>query len=179
MEHWGSNGIHLSSWLSLWIGDNSQNSGLELRKIGRTEWNLESKGKTEERYKTRDEQNSFLLCSNKRFQDSFKSQNIRCGGEIRWRGFDNVLMSVFACVFSSVSKSVCVKIYLALATHSMMASFLPTVTLVFLGGMMIEGAMGSAGPPTSIAHTRTHRRKEKQNLKLFADLRLSLCICLI
>lgn len=41
-------------------------------------------------------------------------------------------------------------LYLALATHSMTASFLPTVTLVFLGGMMIEGAMGSAGPPTSI-----------------------------
>lgn len=47
------------------------------------------------------------------------------------------------------------KLYLALATHSMMASFLPTVTLVFLGGMMIEGAMGSAGPPTSIRNRNT------------------------
>lgn len=45
--------------------------------------------------------------------------------------------------------SVFVCVYLALATHSMMASFLPMVTLVFLGGMMIDGAMGSAGPPTS------------------------------
>lgn len=75
---------------------------------------------------------------------------------------------------------VCVKIYLALATHSMTASFLPTVTLVFLGGMMMEGAMGSAGPPTSVVtHTGTRRSEEKQNLKLFADLRLSPCIRLI
>lgn len=49
--------------------------------------------------------------------------------------------------------SVCVKTYLALATHSMTASFLPMVTLVFFGGTMIDGAMGSAGPPTSITHT--------------------------
>lgn len=49
-------------------------------------------------------------------------------------------------------------VYLALATHSMMASFLPMVTLVFLGGMMIDGAMGSAGPPTSDAE-RTDKKR--------------------
>lgn len=52
-----------------------------------------------------------------------------------------------------------VNTYLALATHSMMASFLPTVTVVFFGGMMMEGAIGSAGPPTSIAFIETHTRK--------------------
>lgn len=59
------------------------------------------------------------------------------------------------CEFRHLQVSVCVEIYLAFATHSIMASFRPTVTLVFLGGMMIEGAMGSAGPPTSITHTGT------------------------
>ncbi len=112
----------------------------------------------EERYKMRDVQNTFLSCSNKRFQDSFKSQSIRCGGERRWRCFDNVP----ACVYLHLSfpQHPCAppfKIYLALATHSMMASFLPMVTLVFLGGMMIAGAMGSAGPPTSNTHTETYR----------------------
>lgn len=51
------------------------------------------------------------------------------------------------------------KAYLALATHSMTASFLPMVTLVFFGGTMIDGAMGSAGPPTSITHTQKADRK--------------------
>lgn len=45
--------------------------------------------------------------------------------------------------------------YLALATHSMVTSEVPVTTLVFLGGMMMVGAMGSAGPPTS---TRRDRR---------------------
>lgn len=56
----------------------------------------------------RDVQNTFLSCSNKSFQDSFKSQNIRCGGEIKWRCFHNVRMSesVFAYDFSSVSMGV-------------------------------------------------------------------------
>lgn len=39
--------------------------------------------------------------------------------------------------------------HLALATHSMVTSEVPATTLVFLGGMMMAGAMGSAGPPTS------------------------------
>lgn len=38
---------------------------------------------------------------------------------------------------------------LALATHSMVTSEVPATTLVFLGGTMMVGAMGSAGPPTS------------------------------
>lgn len=42
--------------------------------------------------------------------------------------------------------------HLALATHSMVTSDVPLTTLVFLGGMMMVGAMGSAGPPTS-GHT--------------------------
>lgn len=54
----------------------------------------------------------------------------------------------------------CGRIHLALATHSMIASFLPMVTLVFLGGMMMEGAMGSAGPPTS----NTETEKSEKNL---------------
>lgn len=41
----------------------------------------------------------------------------------------------------------------------MTASFLPMVTLVFFGGTMIDGAMGSAGPPTSITHTQKADRK--------------------
>lgn len=39
--------------------------------------------------------------------------------------------------------------HLALATHSMVTSEVPATTLVFLGGTMMVGAMGSAGPPTS------------------------------
>ena len=39
--------------------------------------------------------------------------------------------------------------HLALATHSMVTSEVPVTTLVFLGGMMMVGAMGSAGLPTS------------------------------
>lgn len=61
----GSNGIHLSFWLSLWIWDNSQNSELGLCKIGRTEWSLESKGRMEERYKMRDVQNTFYYVQTK------------------------------------------------------------------------------------------------------------------
>lgn len=77
--------------------------------------------------------------SNKRFQDSFRSENIICGEE----------------------NGGCFVGYLALATHSMMASFLPTVTLVFFGGMIMEGAIGSAGPPTSVT-----RQKPTTNLEL-------------
>ena len=39
--------------------------------------------------------------------------------------------------------------HLALATHSRVTSEVPATTLVFLGGMMMAGAMGSAGPLTS------------------------------
>ena len=63
-------------------------------------------------------------------------------------------------MFVFFTVSVCGRIYLALATHSMIASFLPMVTLVFLGGMMMEGAMGSAGPPTSTAEAE----KSEKNL---------------
>lgn len=49
-------------------------------------------------------------------------------------------------------------VHLALATHSMVTSEVPLTTLVFLGAMMMVGAIGSAGPPTSgdtHAHTRS------------------------
>lgn len=39
--------------------------------------------------------------------------------------------------------------YLALATHSKVTSEVPETTLVLRGGIMMVGAMGSAGPPTS------------------------------
>lgn len=39
--------------------------------------------------------------------------------------------------------------HLALATHSRVTSNVPTITLVFFGGIIIDGAMGSAGPPMS------------------------------
>ena len=39
------------------------------------------------------------------------------------------------------------------------------VTLVFFGGTMIDGAMGSAGPPTSITHT--HRRQIEKREKIY------------
>lgn len=42
------------------------------------------------------------------------------------------------------------KTYLALATHSRVTSEVPEITLVLRGGMMMVGAMGSAGPPTSV-----------------------------
>lgn len=50
-------------------------------------------------------------------------------------------------------------IYLAFATHSMVTSEVPVTTLVFLGGMMMVGAMGSAGPPTS---GQTGRKTDRQ-----------------
>lgn len=53
---------------------------------------------------------------------------------------------LFACL---IFVCVCVCFHLALATHSMVTSDVPVTTLVFLGGMMMVGAMGSAGPPTS------------------------------
>lgn len=69
-------------------------------------------------------------------------------------------------VFVSSSVSACEEMYLALATHSMMASFLPMVTLVFLGGMMMEGAMGSAGPPTSVTHTQRDTKEVDRKKKV-------------
>lgn len=39
--------------------------------------------------------------------------------------------------------------YLAFATHSKVTSEVPAITLVLRGGIMMVGAMGSAGPPTS------------------------------
>lgn len=40
--------------------------------------------------------------------------------------------------------------YLALATHSIATSEVPDTTLVFWGAMTMMGAIGSAGPPTSV-----------------------------
>lgn len=58
----------------------------------------------------------------------------------------------------------CNNVYLAFATHSIVTSEVPVTTLVFLGGMMMVGAMGSAGPPTSrhtdrqvATHTHTNK----------------------
>lgn len=42
-----------------------------------------------------------------------------------------------------------VETHLALATHSSVTSEVPVTMLVLRGGMMMVGAMGSAGPPTS------------------------------
>lgn len=50
-------------------------------------------------------------------------------------------------------------VYLALATHSIVTSEVPVTTLVFLGGMMIVGAIGSAGPPTS-KQIATHKHQD-------------------
>lgn len=55
-------------------------------------------------------------------------------------------------------------VYLALATHSIVTSEVPVTTLVFRGGMMMVGAMGSAGPPTSRQTDRqvaTHTYQQK------------------
>lgn len=52
---------------------------------------------------------------------------------------------------------------LALATHSSVTSNVPTITLVFFGGIIIEGAMGSAGPPTSKEKQETHIGKKITN----------------
>lgn len=49
--------------------------------------------------------------------------------------------------------------HLALATHSMVTSEVPEMTLVFLGGMTMVGAMGSAGPPTSTAEEKCENEK--------------------
>ena len=48
----------------------------------------------------------------------------------------------------------------------MVTSEVPVTTLVFLGGTMMVGAMGSAGPPTSRetgrhTHTHTHTHMER------------------
>lgn len=56
--------------------------------------------------------------------------------------------------------------YLALATHSIVTSEVPVTTLVFLGGMMMVGAMGSAGPPTSIDRQAEHTQV-KQTAMIF------------
>lgn len=94
------------------------------------------------------------------------------------RVFDTVCMSVCVHFHLCLSfASVCV--YLALATHSMIASFLPMVTLVFLGGMMMDGAMGSAGPPTSNTHRNAQIEKRQIIYNLHEGLTLSLWICLM
>lgn len=49
--------------------------------------------------------------------------------------------------------------HLALATHSMVTSEVPEMMLVFLGGMTMVGAMGSAGPPTSTAEEKCENEK--------------------
>lgn len=95
----------------------------------------------------------FRSCSNKRFPDWFKSQYQMLR---RNKSRDLIISMYFFCVLFPPTAYLFVNTYLALATHSMMASFLPTVTVVFFGGMMMEGAMGSAGPPTSIAFIETH-----------------------
>lgn len=53
------------------------------------------------------------------------------------------------------------EVHLALATHSMVTSEVPLTTLVFLGAMIMVGAIGSAGPPTSEdTHTDTNGARE-------------------
>lgn len=141
--------IHLSFWLCLWIRDNSQNSGWGLCEIGRTEWSLESKERTEE-----------------------EVQNKRCVQKTRFYLFKQKISRIISVSSVLMMSLRSLPYYLALATHSMTASFLPTVTLVFFGGTMMEGAMGSAGPPTS-------RKKWKKSLKHIPTFRLILCICLI
>lgn len=60
-----------------------------------------------------------------------------------------------------------------MATHSMVTSEVPVTTLEFLGGTMMVGAMGSAGPPTSREtgrHTHTHTHGEvKQGEVILVD----------
>lgn len=55
----------------------------------------------------------------------------------------------------------------------MVTSEVPVTTLVFLGGTMMVGAMGSAGPPTSREtgrHTHTHTHGEvKQGEVILVD----------
>ena len=78
--------------------------------------------------------------------------------------FDRLSKSVS--ILALLDMCVCeVKRYLALATHSMIASFLPMVTLVFLGGMIIAGAMGSAGPPTSKTPGRRELKQRKSQMR--------------
>lgn len=142
--------------------------------IGRTEQSLESKGRMEERYKTGDVQNTFQSCSNKRFLDLFKSQNIIFFLVRNRIGEDPLITCVmFVYVIPLKPNQNLLNAYLAFATHSMMASFLPTVTVVFFGAMMMEGAMGSAGPPTSITYTETEEKKKVKaiyNSRICCDL---------
>lgn len=101
------------------------------------------------RYEMRDVQNAPPSRSNK------GSRRFIGGVEYQTQHWDVLIVCPSLCVCVCVSvharswARLCRKTYLALATHSMIASFLPMVTLVFLGEMMIDGAMGSAGPPTS------------------------------
>lgn len=82
--------------------------------------------------------------------------------------------SLSVCIRALLDVRAClcvVKRYLALATHSMIASFLPMVTLVFLGGMIIAGAMGSAGPPTSMTPVRMEGREGEKISNPYSDLK--------
>lgn len=60
-----------------------------------------------------------------------------------------MMLQIFPSLDEQILKNVDKSFHLALATHSIVTSDVPVTTLVFLGGMMIVGAMGSAGPPTS------------------------------
>lgn len=60
-------------------------------------------------------------------------------------------------------------VYLALATHSIVTSDVPVTTLVFLGGMMMVGAMGSAGPPTSTVINRLSHNNINKNRHTCGD----------
>lgn len=100
---------YMSFWLSLWIGDNSQNSVLGLHEIGRTEWSIESKGRMERSYKMRDVQNTFLSCSNKRFYSNHKISDV----EVRESGDVLIMCACLSLylhvIFSSVSTCICVE----------------------------------------------------------------------
>lgn len=113
----------------------------------------------------RDIQNAPPSCSNKGFEESFEEYQTQ-----RWDvviGCPSLSMCILGCASERASARVCVvKRYLALATHSMIASFLPMVTLVFLGGMMIAGATGSAGPPTSMTPGRKDEKVRKSTTQV-------------
>lgn len=144
-----SNGIHLSFWLSLWIGDNSQ-TGIAQGPENRVKPWIKGKNGGEVQNERHTKYFSIM------FQGSIKLTKYSIW---RWDTVGVFIMFIFIYAFPRHSSPL--KIYLALATHSMIASFLPIVTLVFLGGMMIDGAMGSAGPPTSIMHKEIHTGRQK------------------
>lgn len=67
--------------------------------------------------------------------------------------------------------------HLALATHSNVTSNVPTITLVFLGGIIIEGAMGSAGPPTSEEEQKHIGKKITNEISIVSPKLVQLAVC--